>query len=280
MKKLSYLILLVALLVSCKQPTPVTLVILHTNDTHSQIEPRETDNGGGYARRMGLIAKERAAAPDLILLDAGDFWQGTPYFNYFQGEVEIDAMNRMNYDAATLGNHEFDYGVAALANQLSKANFPIVCANYNVENTPLQGIVKPYTIIRRKGLKIGIFGLGVNPASLVAAANFAPLEWQHPFPIADSLAHLLKYDKHCDLVVCLSHLGTQVSHGDQDGICDINLAEQSTDIDVIVGGHTHQVENLHVPNAVGKDVLVVQTGKSGLNLGKITLQVEPTSLSK
>ena len=271
MKKLFFFALIV--LASCSR-SPVQLTILHTNDTHSQIEPRESDNRGGYARRMSLIAEERLADPDLILLDAGDFWQGTPYFNFFRGEVEIDAMNRMHYDAATLGNHEFDNGVNALAEQLGKAEFAIVCANYRVENTPLEEIVKPYVILRRKGLKIGVIGLGVNPESLVAADNFAPLVWEHPFPVADSIASMLKSKEHCDLVVCLSHLGTMVSHGDSTDICDVSLARQSEDIDVIVGGHTHRVENLTVKNRLGKDVLVVQTGKSGMNLGKITLQIE------
>lgn len=272
MKQIIQALFISLLLTACSvNNDSVTLTILHTNDTHSQIEPKETDNNGGYARRMGIIAEQRQLDPTLILLDAGDFWQGTPYFNFFNGEVEIEAMNRMRYDAATLGNHEFDYGVAALAEQLKKAKFPIVCANYQVEDTPLDGIVKPYTIISRKGLKIGVIGLGVKPYSLVAADNFAPLVWQHPFPIANDLADMLKHKKHCDIVIALSHLGTRSSHGEEDNICDITLAQQSSDIDIIIGGHTHQVENMYVTNKVGKDILIVQTGKSGINLGKISV---------
>ena len=268
------LFILFVLFVGCNSRQPVSLTILHTNDTHSQVEPREADNRGGYARRMGLIEEERTLDKDLILLDAGDFCQGTPYFNYYEGEVEISALNRMGYDAATLGNHEFDNGVSKLADKLREAHFPIVCANYVVDATPLEGIVKPYVILKRKGLKIGVIGLGVNPESLVAAENFAPLVWLPPFDIANTLAAELKQKKHCDVVICLSHLGTDVSHGDTAGICDINLAKQSRDIDVIIGGHTHREVNRYVENAEGRQILLVQTGKSGLNLGKITLTVE------
>lgn len=275
MKKIFYVFGLMMVMFGCgKQPQPVTLTILHTNDTHSQVEPRQPDNAGGYARRMGLIEIEREADPELILLDAGDYWQGTPYFNIYKGDVEIDAMNYIGYDAATLGNHEFDNGVAMLAEKLKRANFPIVCANYITDGTPLEGILQPYTIIERKGLKIGVIGVGVNPGSLVAPDNFAPLVWQHPFPIVNELAAELKHKQHCDVIICLSHLGTQSGHGDDDSICDVNLAKQSVDIDVIIGGHTHKVENHYVKNQLGRDVLVVQTGKGGINLGKTTLNIE------
>lgn len=265
---------LTILVVGCdKNVAPITLTILHTNDTHSQVEPRETDDCGGYARRMGVIKQEREKDPELLLLDAGDFCQGTPYFNIYKGEVEVDAMNYIGYDAATIGNHEFDNGVEALAKTLKRANFPIVCANYKTEGTPLEGVLKPYTIIYRKGLKIGVIGVGVNPEALVAPDNFAPLVWEHPFPIVNELADNLKNKEHCDVIIVLSHLGTGTSHGDSSYICDVTLAEQSKYIDVIIGGHTHRVENEYVKNQNGQDVLVVQTGKSGVNLGKITLNV-------
>lgn len=252
---------------------PVVLTVLHTNDTHSQIEPDTETGKGGYLRRICLIKKERKADPDLILLDAGDFCQGTPYFNYFKGDVEIEAMNYMGYDAATIGNHEFDNGVEALADLLRKAEFPIVCANYKTEGTPIEGLLKPYTIITRKGVRIGIIGLGVKPQPLILASNFSPLVWQHPYAIADSLATDLKQRQHCNVVVCLSHLGTDVSHNDPDSICDIRLAKQSSDIDLIIGGHTHKEVNLRVKNKAGREVLLVQTGSSGRNLGKVTLTV-------
>ena len=270
-----FLIPLCALLLTCCAHGPVELTVLHTNDTHSQVEPLKKNDRGGYARRMGMIREERAADPDLLLLDAGDFWQGTPYFNFFNGRVELDAMNRMGYDAATLGNHEFDNGVDTLAAVLKMAKFPIVCANYGVEGTPLEGIVKNYVIIRRKGLKIGITGVGCNPEALISPTNFAPLQWENPLPVANKWADFLKNKKHCDVVILLSHLGTDIGHGDTSGICDRWLAENSRNIDLIIGGHTHMVvEDLHLKNIDGKEVVLRQTGKSGINLGKVILRVE------
>ncbi len=274
MKQWYYILLCSVLLAACaRQQSSVELTILHTNDTHSQVEPRQ-DNTGGYARRMGLISQERQKDPELILLDAGDFCQGTPYYNYLGGEVEIAAMNRMGYDAATIGNHEFDNGVNALAEQLKRTEFDVVCANYRIEKSPLEGIVKPYTILNRKGLKIGVTGVDVNPEALVTEDNFSPLAYESPFEAANKIAKMLKKEKHCDVVICLSHLGTDVSHGDTTGVCDVNLAAQSRDIDLIIGGHTHRAENRYVKNRDDKDVLLVQTGKSGVRLGKVTLIVE------
>lgn len=268
---------LICLMVACapKAKEPVSLTILHTNDTHSQVEPLQKNNRGGYARRMGIIKQERLQDPDLLLLDAGDFWQGTPYFNFFHGRVELDAMNRMGYDAATLGNHEFDNGVDTLAQVLKNAQFPIVCANYNVEGTVLEDLVKNYIIINRKGLKIGITGVGCNPEALISPQNFAPLKWENPLPVANKWADFLKNKKKCDVVILLSHLGTDIGHGDTSGICDIWLAENSRNIDVIIGGHTHMVvEDKHVKNLDGNDVILRQTGKSGINLGKVVLTIE------
>ena len=253
----------------------VTLTILHTNDTHSQVEPKADNDRGGYARRMSYITAEREQDPELLLLDAGDFWQGTPYFNFLHGRVEVDALNRMGYDAATLGNHEFDNGVDTLAAVLREAKFPIVCANYRVEGTPLEGIVKPYIIVKRKGVKVGIIGLGVKPDALIAKENFAPVVWEHPYAVANRTAERLKKKEGCDVVVVLENLGTEVSHGDTEGICDRSLAEQSRNIDVIIGGHTHKVvEHLTVQNLDGEPVVLRQTGKSGVNMGKLTLTIE------
>ena len=168
MKKFGFLLLAVLLVACGKQSAEsVKLTILHTNDTHSRILPDKKTGRGGYARRMGLINKERALDPDMILLDAGDFSQGTPYFNYFNGRVEMDAMNWMKYDAATLGNHEFDNGLDTLAMVLKRAHFPIVCANYDFTGTPLEGLTQPYVILERKGVKVGVFGLGCYPYSVI-----------------------------------------------------------------------------------------------------------------
>lgn len=263
-------VLLSLALAACTPAKQFELVILHTNDTHSQVEPLEDGKRdahcAGYARRMGVVTKLRQLHPELLLLDAGDFCQGTPYFNFYHGRVEVDAMNRMGYDVATLGNHEFDNGVDTLATILKDANFQVVCTNYDVTNSSLEGIVKPYTIIRKHGLRIGVFGLGVDPNGLIAERNFAPLKYLNPIESAQKNADLLKNQKKCDVVVCLSHLGTHSN--------DIDLAKKTRNIDVIIGGHTHKVvENLHVQNVDGENVLLAQTGKSGARIGKITLQI-------
>ena len=252
-----------------------TITILHTNDTHSQIEPiaagKRDGNHAGYARRMGIILQERAHDPNLLLFDAGDYSQGTPYFNFYHGRVEVDALNRMEYDAITLGNHEFDYGVDTLATILKQAEFDVVSANYDVKNTPLEGIVKPYTIIRRNGMKIGVFGLGVNPEGLIAERNFAPVKYLEPIPVAQDIASLLKHQHRCDLVVCLSHMGT---FENEQQPSDTQLAKSTKDIDIIIGAHTHKVvTNHYVKNMQGDSVFLAQMGKSGARIGKIILKM-------
>lgn len=255
---------------------PRTVTILHTNDTHSQVEPIEEGKRnagcGGYARRMGLITEERQKDPNLFLFDAGDFCQGTPFFNFCHGRIEIDALNRMGYDAVTLGNHEFDYGLDTLAMILRQARFPIVCANYDVQDTPLEGLVVPYTVICRGGVRMGVFGIGVNPKGLIAEKNFAPIRYENPIANAQEVATLLRHKKHCDVVVCLSHQGTHTGTDTQ--VSDIELAGATRDIDVIIGAHTHKVvENLHIANIDGDSVLLVQEGKSGIYIGKVTIEL-------
>jgi 5'-nucleotidase len=228
---------------------------------------------GGYARRMGLIAQEREQDPYLLLFDGGDFSQGTPYFNFYRGRVEVEAMNRMGYDAITLGNHEFDNGVDTLAAALQNAKFDVVCANYDVTGSALEGIVKPYTILRRANLRIGVFGIGLDPKGLVADRNFAPLQYLNPIETAQKTADILKNKKKCDVVICLSHQGT---HPGMDGrISDIEMAKATQNIDIIIGAHTHKiVENLYIPNLNGDSVLLMQTGKAGARIGKIMLEMQ------
>lgn len=271
MKKSSFVFYLVSFifLVSCTPQDHLT--ILHTNDTHSQVEPK-ANGKGGYARRMGLIKQERKADKNLLLVDAGDFCQGTPYFNFYHGRVEIEAMNEMGYDAATLGNHEFDNGLDTLAEVLKTAHFPIVCANYDFRGTILEDIVKPYTIVRKGGLKIGIFGLGCDPKGLIADKNFLPAKYMDPYPIAQAMTDSLRA-KECDIVVCLSHMGT-LGKAPED-VSDSAMVGVTRGIDVVVGGHTHQkYDHLRVKNADGKAVPLCQTGKSGENLGKIVLYLD------
>ena len=270
-------ILLCCCCVACSQSKIQTLTIMHTNDTHSQVEPLEEGKRdalcGGYARRMGLINQERKKDPNLLLFDAGDFSQGTPYFNFYHGRVEIEAMNRMGYDAIMLGNHEFDNGVDTLAVVLKEAKFPIVCANYDVKGSALEGIVKPYTIIRRGNLYVGVFGIGVDPKGIVADRNFYPLQYLDPITTAQEVANTLKNEKKCDIIICLSHQGT---HTSTDGkLSDMELAQATKNIDIIIGAHTHKiVENLYIPNIDGDSILLMQTGKAGARIGKIKVEMQ------
>lgn len=264
------LLLVSCCFMACAQQDSHTLTILHTNDTHSQVEPLEEGKRdakfAGYARRMGLIDKMRKDDPQLLLFDAGDFSQGTPYFNFYHGRIEVDAMNRMGYDAITLGNHEFDYGVDTLAVVLKDAQFDVVCANYDVTNSPLENIVKPYTIIKRSNMRIGVFGIGVNPQSLIAERNFYPLKYLDPISMAQKTADILKLKKRCDLVICLSHQGTHLG--------DIDLAKATKNIDIIIGAHTHKIlTDYYVRNMEGDSVLLAQMGKSGARMGKILVEM-------
>jgi len=251
------------------------LVILHTNDVHSQMDTEvsgEYARLGGVERRAAYIAEMRKAYPrSLILLDAGDYNQGTPYFNLFGGKLEIELMNAMGYDAAVLGNHEFDNGQHDLVKRLKKAKFATLSANYLYENTPLKRVVKPYTIIKRNGYKIGIIGVTVTLQGVVMASALENLTFQNPVPIVNQLAEMLKKEKKCDLVICLSHLG--YDGGSPQRPSDIYLAEHSRHIDIIIGGHTHTL--LTQPdirkNLDGNEVPIVQAGSRGAYVGRVDL---------
>ena len=255
----------------------IKLVILHTNDTHSQIEPTEksilrTSDMGGYARRMGVIEQIRAKEKNVLLLDAGDFSQGTPYFNFFNGRVEVDGMNRMKYDAVTLGNHEFDNGVDTLAVILKNARFNVVSSNYEVGNTPLKDVLKPYVIIMRGGLRIGIMALDVNPKSLIIESHYKGVVYENPVEKAIEISTLLKKKEKCDVIVCLSHLG---SDSTKQVVNDFAIAHATKYIDVIIGGHTHSmIMNTNVKNALGKPVVIAQMAKSGMYLGRVEMELE------
>lgn len=269
-------VLLTCCCAACTQPKLHTLTILHTNDTHSQVEALEEGKRdefcGGYTRRMGLIAQERKADPNLLVFDAGDFCQGTPYFNFYHGRIEIDAMNRMGYDAVMLGNHEFDNGVDTLAAILQGAQFPVVCANYDVKGSVLEGLVLPYTVICRQNVRIGVFGIGIDPAGLIAERNFAPLQYLDPIATAQDVADTLKNKEKCDVIVCLSHQGT---HPSAEGkLSDVELAQATRNIDIIIGAHTHKtLTNVYIPNLDGDSVFLAQMGKSGARIGKIQVEI-------
>lgn len=251
------------------------LTILHTNDVHSYIDPfpanhPKNPNMGGVARRAALIESIRKENPNVLLLDAGDIFQGTPYFNYYGGELEFKLMSMMEYDLATIGNHDFDNGIEGLYTQLPHASFEFVSANYDFKNTIMNGHVKPYKIINKDGIKVGVFGLGVGLDGLVDKKNYKETIYLDPVGVAQDMARILKQEKKCDLVICLSHLGYKYKD-EPEKICDTKLATVTQDIDLIIGGHTHTFldKPTVLKNAVGQDVLVNQVGCYGINLGRI-----------
>ena len=273
----SLIIVLVLSTVTVSAQQRIKLVILHTNDTHSQVEPTDkstlkTADMGGYARRMGLISQIREQEKNVLLVDAGDYSQGTPYFNFFNGRVEIDAMNRMKYDAGTLGNHEFDNGIDTLAVVLKNAQFSMISSNYMLDKTSLFPIVKKYVILEKAGLRIGIMALDVNPESLIFEKNYRGLVYQDPVEKANEVSELLKKKEKCDVIICLSHLG---SDGTKKEVNDFEIARKTRYIDVIIGGHSHSlIMNTEVKNVIGKQVVVAQMGKSGMYLGRVDLELE------
>jgi 5'-nucleotidase len=251
------------------------ITILHTNDVHSHIDPFPADhpknpNLGGAARRAAIIEGIRKEEKNVLLLDAGDIFQGTPYFNYYGGELEFKLMSMMQYDLATMGNHDFDNGIDGFYAQLPHAKFDFVSANYDFKNTILNDIVKPYKIINKDGIKIGIFGLGVQLDGLVDKKLYKETVYNNPIEVAQDMTRILKEEKKCDLVICLSHLGFKYKD-EPEKPSDILLAQKTKNIDLIIGGHTHTFLDKPVieKNSEGKDVLINQVGCFGLNLGRI-----------
>ena len=254
------------------------LLILHTNDTHSCVLPLNPNladtmlaGRGGFLRRAAMIDQMRKEDKGLLLLDSGDFSQGSPYYTMFKGDVETELMNIMGYDAATIGNHEFDFGLENMARIFRKAKFPIVCANYDFTGTVVEGLVKPYVIIKRKGVRIGIFGLSPKLDGLVMASTCAGVRYSDPIKTANAVADKLKNEEKCDVVICLSHLGW-----DEAGLNDMEMMAKTRNIDLVLGGHSHSYFKTlnHVRNLDGKDVPNDQNGKHGIFVGKITLSLE------
>ena len=251
------------------------LTVLHTNDVHSYIDPFPADhprnaNMGGVARRAALIEKIRQENPNVLLLDAGDIFQGTPYFNYYGGELEFKLMSMMKYDASTIGNHDFDNGLQGLYVQLPHATFDFISANYDFKNTVMDGFVKPYKIFDKSGIKVGVFGLGVELKGLVDKKMYGETVYNDPVETAQDMVQILKKEQKCDLVICLSHIGYSYRN-EPNKISDLKLATLTKDIDMIIGGHTHTFldKPTIVKNLDGKDVLVNQVGCYGINLGRI-----------
>lgn len=256
------------------------LWIVHTNDTHScvmPVNPLSSDTAqadkGGFLRRAAFVRQMRAEHPDMLLFDSGDFSQGSAYYNLYKGEVEIRLMNEMKYDAAAIGNHEFDFGLDNMKRIFTMARFPIVCANYDFKGTVLEGVVRPYVVLQRNGLRIGVFGLSPQMDGLVSAENFEGVKFEDPVSAAGRVVRQLKEEEHCDVVICLSHLGWEI-----EGMDDVEVVPATRNIDVVLGGHSHTYfEHPEIlKNADGKDVICNQMGKNGRYVGVLHLYVDPS----
>ena len=259
------------------------ITILHTNDTHSNIDPFPENHSkypgkGGVSRRFELINRIRSEEENVLLLDAGDIFQGTPYFNKFGGVLELKLMTELGYDAATMGNHDFDGGMEGFVKAKKYGDFPFLCANYDFKNTPIDGHTQDSIIFEKGGLKIGVFGIGVELNGLVPGRLYGESKWLNPIEIATDCAAELK-KKGCDLVICLSHLGYDYA---TDKVSDLVLAQRTRNIHLIIGGHTHTflAEPTQSKNLDGETVLINQVGWAGINLGRIDFEIDSKAFAK
>lgn len=270
--------------VFAKDKEETILTILHTNDVHSHIEPFADDDKkypglGGAATRATIIKNMHTTHENILLLDAGDIFQGTPYFNFFHGDLEIDLMNQMRYDAATIGNHDFDGGIDLLAKQITRANFPFVNCNYDFTNTPVENKVHKHIIIKKGKIKIGITGCGVELNGLVPDKLYSNTKYLDPIKCVQEQINILKFEKKCHLIICLSHLGYAY---DDNKVSDIVLAKNTNNIDLIIGGHTHTFldKPIQEKNKDGNDVFINQVGWAGLQIGKLDYAFEKSFVKK
>ncbi len=272
MNKNIFSLLIVFYLLSLGAFAQKKIVLLHTNDTHSRIDPMpENDkynaNIGGVVRREAFLNNVRSENKNVLVFDSGDFLQGTPYFNLFKGKVEIEALNMMKYDAVTLGNHEFDYGLEVLKDVVKQSKVAVITTNYDFTDTPLAGMTKKYQVFVKDGLRIGVIGIGVQPKGLIASENYKGMKYLSPVETANETATYLKKKKRCDVVICLSHLGYED---------DLEFAAKSINIDIILGGHSHTFmeKNEIKKNAIGHDVTIFQNGDKGLYVGRLDVELK------
>ena len=279
MKRISIFLIFV-LAVSVVAKAQKQIVILHTNDTHSTIEPvskyskvKEAAGKAGCVRRATMVKQLREQNPDILLFDSGDFSQGSTFYTMYKGDVEVGLMNIMGYDTATIGNHEFDFGLDNLARLARQAKFPIVCSNCDFTGTPCQDVIKKYCVVVRDGVRIGVFGLTPKIEGLVMKENIAGVKYIDPIQATKEMVSVLRDKERCDIVVCLSHLGWKLA---PEYIDDQVLISSTTGIDIVLGGHSHTYmkEMEWVDNAEGKSIPVDQNGKHGAFVGKITLKLE------
>ena len=266
-------LLLVVVCGSAKGTKKIT--VLHTSDTHSCILPLNKSladtllaDRGGFLRRIAMLKQERQKEPNLMLFDCGDLSQGSSYYTMFKGDVEVELMNRMHYDAATIGNHEFDFGLDNMIRLFKMAEFPIVCSNYDFGDTELKDIVKPYIVLKRQGVKIGVFALCPPLEGLVSAKNYGPLKFLDPVEVTTRMVDVLRRQEKCDVVICLSHLGWEVSEYPDD-----KFISQTSGIDLVLGGHSHTyLKTLgYVTDKEGRQVPVDHEGKHAVFVGKMQL---------
>lgn len=267
--------------VQAQTPERVLLTVLHTNDTHSCVMPINKNyadtmqaDKGGFLRRAVFVAQEREKDTDLLLFDCGDFSQGSPYYSLFKGEVEVELMNYMRYDACTIGNHEFDFGLENMARLFRKATFPVVCCNYGFSGTVLEGCVKPYVVLERKGVRVGVLGVAPAMDGLVAHANYEGVTYEDPVTAAGRVVEILRGEEKCDVVICLSHLGWNLP-----GMSDEEFIRATRGIDVVLGGHSHTylTEPEFVENADGCTVVYNQMGKNGQFVGRMEIGLKKRS---
>ena len=254
------------------------ITLLHTNDMHSHIDPFPDSDPkypglGGFARINALVKRIREEEENTLLLDCGDIYQGTPYFNFFKGEAELKLMSKIGYDASTIGNHEFDNGLIGISSQMKHMNFPFINSNYDFTGTVLEGKVLPYKTFNKGGVKIGVFGLGIELEGLVSAKNYDGVDYIDPIYMAEKIVPILKEKEQCDLVICLSHIGYSSNTG---GMCDMYLAQNTSGIDVILGGHSHTLLEtaMRVRNLDGEEVVINQVGWAGIALGRIDFYID------
>lgn len=278
MKQVIFIIVLMLATVSASAKGPKKITVLHTSDTHSCILPLNSNladknvaGRGGFIRRIDMLKQERQQDPKLLLFDCGDYSQGSSYYTMFQGDVEVGLMNQMHYDAATIGNHEFDFGLDNMIRLFKKANFPVVCSNYDFADTELKNIVKPYLVLKRKGVKIGVFALCPPLEGLVSTKNYGPLKFLDPIEVTNQMVDILRNQKKCDVVICLSHLGWKT-----EDYPDNKLIQNTSGIDLILGGHSHTYMDDfgYDTDKTGKQVPVDHEGKHGAYVGKMILTLE------
>lgn len=260
------------------------LVILHSNDVHSRIDPfpdndKKFPGMGGMANKAAIIKKIRGEEDNVLLLDAGDIFQGTPYFNFYGGELEMKLMSEMKYDAGTMGNHDFDAGIDGFVKQLPHATFPILVANYDFTGTALENKIEQYKIFQKKNIKVGVFGLGIELKGLVPEKLYEKIQYLDPVEKAKEMVAILRDKEKCDYIICLSHLGYQYK---DDKISDVKLAAQTEGIDLILGGHTHTFLDAPViyKNFADKEVLINQVGWAGVWLGRVDIFFEKKRTKK